>query len=73
VRDDEERAPDRAVEESRREVEERLAEVKASIGREVGMVPKAKYALLALLAGAAGVALAAKRKRRKRRKGHRGS
>jgi phosphotransferase system glucose/maltose/N-acetylglucosamine-specific IIC component len=65
---DEERTPDRAVEESRREVEERLAEVKASIGREVGMVPKAKYALLALVAAAAGVALAARRRRKKKRK-----
>jgi hypothetical protein len=65
---DEERTPDRAVEESRREVEERLAEVKASIGREVGMVPKAKYALLALVAVAAGVTLAARRRRKKKRK-----
>lgn len=70
---DEERTPDRAVEESRREVEERLAEIRTSIGREVGVVPKAKYALLALVAAAAGVALAAKRKRRKKRKHHRSS
>jgi hypothetical protein len=65
---DEERTPDRAVEESRREVEERLAEIRTSIGREVGVVPKAKYALLALVAGAAGVALAARRRRKKKRK-----
>jgi hypothetical protein len=65
---DEERTPDRAVEESRREVEERLAEIRTSIGREVGVVPKAKYALLALVAAAAGVALAARRRRKKKRK-----
>lgn len=55
-----------AVDESRREVEARLAELKASIGRETGMTPKARYTILAMVAAAAGFALAARRKRRKR-------
>lgn len=63
----EEREPDDTVAESRREVETRLAELRASIGREVGVAPKARYTLLALVAGAVGVALAVKRKRRKKR------
>lgn len=61
------REDDETVAESRREVETRLAEVKASIGRELGMVPKARYTLLAMVAGAVGLTLAVKRKRRKRR------
>lgn len=61
------REDDETVAESRREVEARLAEVKASIGRELGMVPKARYTLLAVVAGAVGLTLAVKRKRRKRR------
>lgn len=57
-----------AVVERRREVEERLAEVRAAIGREVGAAPAAKYTLLALVAGAVGLALAVKRKKSKKRK-----
>lgn len=64
----EELEPDEALMRNRREVEERLAEIKVSIGRELGVVPKAKYTLLALVAGAAGLALASRRRRRKRRK-----
>ena len=55
------------VEERRLDVEERLAELRASIGRELGVVPKAGYAVLGLVAAASGFALAARR--RKRRKG----
>jgi hypothetical protein len=62
------REDDETVAESRREVETRLAEVKASIGRELGMVPKARYTLLAVVAGAVGLTLAVKRKRRKKRR-----
>ncbi|HUF77979.1 MAG TPA: hypothetical protein VMR44_03570 [Thermoanaerobaculia bacterium] len=63
----EELEPDEALMRNRREVEERLAEIKASIGRELGVVPKAKYTLLALVAGAAGLALASRRRRKKRK------
>lgn len=62
------REDDETVAESRREVETRLAEVKASISRELGMVPKARYTLLAVVAGAVGLTLAVKRKRRKKRR-----
>lgn len=62
------RDPDRTVEDSRREVEARLAEIRASIGRELGVVPKARYTLLALVAGAAGLALAAGRRKKKKRR-----
>lgn len=55
-----------AVIEQRREVEERLAELKASIGRELGVVPAAKYTLLALVAGATGLALALKRRKKRK-------
>lgn len=54
------------VAESRREVEARLAELRAAIGRETGVVPRARYALLALVAAAAGFALTARRRRKKR-------
>ena len=56
-----------AVVERRREVEERLAEVRAAIGREMGVAPAARYTLLALVAGAVGLALAVKRRKRKTR------
>lgn len=62
----EELEPDEALMRNRRAVEERLAEIKASIGRELGVVPKAKYTLLALVAGATGLALASRRRRKKR-------
>jgi hypothetical protein len=59
--------PREAVVERRREVEERLAEVRAAIGREVGVAPAARYTLLALVAGAVGLSLAVKRRKRKKR------
>lgn len=55
-----------AVVEQRREVEERLAELKASIGRELGVAPAAKYTVLALVAGATGLALALKRRKKRK-------
>lgn len=55
-----------AVEERRLDVEERLAELRASIGRELGVVPKAGYAVLGLVAAASGFALAARRRRRRK-------
>ncbi len=64
-RDDERIAAE--VAESRREVEDRLAELRESIVRETGVLPKARYALLALVAGATGFALAARRRRRARK------
>jgi LPXTG-motif cell wall-anchored protein len=57
-----------SVEEWRREVETRVAELKAAIGRETGMAPMAKYTVLALVAGAAGLALAARRRKRRRKR-----
>lgn len=58
--------PQEAVIEQRREVEERLAELKASIGRELGVGPAARYTLLALIAGATGLALALKRRKKRK-------
>ncbi len=55
------------VEESRREVERRLAAVRASIARETGVLPKARYILLALIAGSTGFALAARRRSKRKR------
>lgn len=63
---DEDRDVSLPVEEGRREVEARLAELKAAIGRETGVLPTARYVVLALVAGAAGLALAARRRRKKR-------
>lgn len=63
---DEDRDTAAPVVESRREVEARMAELKAAIGRETGTIPKARYAILGMVAAAAGFALAAKRKKRKR-------
>lgn len=60
----EKRETQRAVVEQRREVEERLAELKASIGRELGVIPSARYTLLALVAGAVGLSLAFKRRKK---------
>ena len=59
-----------AIEASRREVELRLAEVRESIGREIGLRPKAKHTVIALIAASAGFALAmgGRRNRRRRRK-----
>lgn len=57
---------DVSVQEHRREVETRVAELRAAIGRETGTTPMARYAVLALVAGAVGLALAARRHKRKR-------
>lgn len=57
-----------AVAESRRDVEDRIAELRVAIGRETGVVPKAKYTLAGLAAAAVGVTLAAKRRKKKRRR-----
>lgn len=65
--DDERHGALQKVEERRIDVEERLAELRASIGWELGVVPKAGYAVLGLVAAASGFALAARR--RARRKG----
>lgn len=56
------------VEARRREVEQRLAEVRTSIDRELGVLPRAKTALIGLSAAAAGFALALGRKRAKHKK-----
>jgi hypothetical protein len=58
-----------AVVESRRDVEDRITDLRRSISRETGVVPKAKYTLLALVAGAVGLTLAARRRRKKKRSG----
>lgn len=57
-----------AVAESRRDVEDRITELRTAIGRETGVVPKARYTLLGLAAAAVGVTLAAKRRKKKRRR-----
>ena len=56
------------VERSRREVERRLHDVRTSIVRETGILPKAKYAILGIAAAAAGFALASKRRNKRRNK-----
>lgn len=58
-----------AVAEGRRDVEDRITELRRSISCETGVVPKAKYTLLALVAGAVGLTLAARRRRKKKRSG----
>jgi hypothetical protein len=67
---------ERKLEQSRRDVEERLAEVKAAVETELGVVPKRGYMVLTLLAGAGGFVLGMKGVRRrlhssKRRDKHR--
>lgn len=57
-----------AVAESRREVEDRITELRTAIGREAGVVPRARYTLLALVAAAVGVTLAARRRKKPRRR-----
>lgn len=54
------------VEEGRREVEARLADLKAAIGRETGLTPRARYVILGVAAAATGFALAARRRKKKR-------
>jgi hypothetical protein len=58
-----------AVVESRRDVEDRITDLRRSISRETGVVPKARYTLLALVAGAVGLTLAARRRLKKKRSG----
>jgi hypothetical protein len=51
---------------SRRDAEERLADLRSSMGRELGTAPKKAYLLLLLAAGATGFAIAMRRFRRRR-------
>lgn len=55
------------LEQSRREAEERLTEVRTAVQTEVGSAPKKVYPVLLLAAGAVGFALARKRRPRKRK------
>ena len=67
-RDSRDRSSRTTIEESRREVERRLDEVRESIRREVGLRPRAKHTLLAIAAASAGFALAAGRRRRRKKR-----
>ena len=58
---------------SRRDAEDRLEAIRASLTREVGFAPRKAYLLLLLAAGATGFALALRRfGRRKARRGSAG-
>jgi hypothetical protein len=54
------------LEQSRREAEQRLTEVRTAVQTEVGAAPRKAYALLLLAAGAGGFALALRKSRRPR-------
>ena len=56
---------DREVAERRREVEQRLARLRAAVASEVGVAPRRRGWLLLILAGGAGVALALRRRARR--------
>ena len=62
------RAAEIRLELTRRQAEERLAEVRTAVQTEVGILPKKKYVLLTLAAGAAGFALALRRGKKRSRK-----
>jgi len=64
---------DLEVADRRREVEQRLARVRAALASEVGVAPRRRGLLMLLLAGAAGLALALRRRGRRaeRRDGRR--
>lgn len=53
------------VEESRREVEVRLADVRAALRSEFGRAPRRRVWLIGLLAGAVGLAVALRRRQRR--------
>jgi hypothetical protein len=53
------------LEESRRDAEARLAQLRGAMSSELGFAPSRKAWLVALLAGAAGVALALRRRGRR--------
>ncbi len=55
------------LEQSRREAEQRLTEVRTAVQTEVGATPRKAYALMLLAAGASGFALALRKSRRPRR------
>ncbi|HVR96570.1 MAG TPA: hypothetical protein VMW27_08150 [Thermoanaerobaculia bacterium] len=55
------------LEQSRREAEQRLTEVRTAVKTEVGAAPKKAYALLLMAAGAGGFALALRKRRRPKR------
>jgi len=57
-----------SVEESRRELERRLDDVRGAVGREIGFVPSKLGWLLPVVALSAGVMLALKAKRKKRKR-----
>jgi hypothetical protein len=54
------------IEESRREVELRLSQLRGALRSEFGRAPKRRAWLLGLLAGAAGVAVAVRLRSRRR-------
>ncbi|HSK79367.1 MAG TPA: hypothetical protein VLQ45_23140 [Thermoanaerobaculia bacterium] len=62
------RAAEIRLELTRRQAEERLAEVRTAVRTEVGILPKKRYVLLTLAAGAAGFALALRRGKKRSRK-----
>lgn len=68
-RDDRIEELDSEVADRRREVEQRLARVRAAIASEAGVAPRRRGWLLALLAAAGGVALAIRVQSKRRSRG----
>jgi hypothetical protein len=69
--DDEQRDAELQLLSSRRQAEERLAEVRSAVAARVGHAPRKVSLLLVILAGAGGFALAFRGRRRGRRAGRR--